>query len=301
MVNKLNLNRTTINRLFNKFNIDYKSNHLLHRICKFEDKESFDRFCVDKYNEGHNIREVAGLVGTNYVTLREYFERNNFNIRSQSEYVGLRFKGERLTNKELEIINGCLLGDGSLYSRKYTASLSYCCKYKNICMSLREHLPRIYSVYPRESSYFDHRTNKQYTSYRIDSVSNFHLKELRQKWYPNGKKIIPRDLVLTPEICYWWYLGDGCSGNNSISLCTNGFTIEDVEFLINKFPVHCNLYIQKNKKTNKEYPMICITKIENRLKFLKYIGKCRHPEYNHRWIVHTRRGPINYASKIIMM
>lgn len=292
MAAKLRIGTSTVDRMFRKFGLDRTTNHLLCRICGFEDKASFDGYCVNEYSEGSSIREIANKLGASYISLRQYFVRNKFNIRTQSGYIGLRFKGERFTSEELEVINGCLLGDGSLYQRKYTSSLSYRCKHKSICKSLSSSLPRLYRTEPRRCSYVDKRTNKEYVSYQIDSISNFHFHELRQKWYPNGKKIIPRDLVLTPETCYWWYLGDGSSGNNSLVICTNGFAVSDVEFLLSIFPVKAQLYIQKNKKTNKEYPMISITSIENRLKFLNFIGRCRHKEYNYRWIVHSRREAI---------
>ena len=287
IMNKLNLGYTTINRLFKKYNIIYKQNHLLHRICGFNSKEEFISFIKDKYDSGNNIEAVAEMVGTNYITLREYFERNKIQTRTMSEYIGLRSRGERLSNEELEIINGCLLGDGCLYKRKYSASLSYSCKYESICLSLKEHLPNLYTVNPRKYSYIDARTNKLYSTYRIDSVSNFHFMELRNKWYPNEKKIVPRDLILTPKMCYWWYLGDGSSGDSSLMLCTNGFTIDDVEFLLSVFPVRATYYL-----TKKQQPIIHINKIEDRCKFLEYIGNCRHVEYNNRWCIQTKRGPI---------
>ena len=43
----------------------------------------------------------------------------------------------------------------------------------------------------------------------------FSWKELRQKWYPNGKKIVPTDLVLTPETLAYWYMDDGTANTRS--------------------------------------------------------------------------------------
>jgi len=291
IMNKLDLGWATINRVFKKLNINYKQNHLLHRLCGFNSKEELINEIINNYNYGNDIKSVAEIIGTNYITLRDFMKRNNIKTRSQSEYIGLRSKGERLTNKELEIINGCLLGDGCLYSRKYTANLSYTCKHENICISLKEHLPNLYTTGPRKHSYYDKRTNKVYSSYKINSISNFHFMELRKKWYPFCKKIVPRDLALTPETCYWWYLGDG-SSNNSLKLCTNGFTVDDIEFLLSIFPVKATYYMQKSSKTNKFYPVILICSIDDRRKFLEYIGKCRHAEYNHRWVIHTGKGPV---------
>ncbi len=289
----LGIATNTVNRLFKKYNLEPTQNHLLHKICRFPSKEIF----IEKINKLYStdkltIEQVAINLGTNYITLRHYMDRNNINTRNRSECAGLHHKGERLTNNELEIVNGCLLGDGSLFEKEYSACLTYVCAYKIVCSSFKEHLAKICTANPRKYVYLDKRTNKYYTRYNISTNSNFHFMELRDKWYPkpNSMKIIPRDIVLTPETCYWWYLGDGSSGDSSLSLCTNNFTIDDVEFLISKMPVRSQRYMQKCKKTNKSYPILTITKIEDRLEFLEYIGRCRHSELTHRWAVHTGRG-----------
>lgn len=54
----------------------------------------------------------------------------------------------------------------------------------------------------------------------------------RRRWYPDGMKVIPRDLLLTPTSLAHWFCGDGTfSQDGSLDFCTNGFTEEDVTFL----------------------------------------------------------------------
>jgi hypothetical protein len=60
--------------------------------------------------------------------------------------------------------------------------------------------------------------------------------QIKQRWYPNGKKIIPKDLVLAPITVMNWYLGDGSSHISSYrnmyaQLSTQGFCDEGVEQL----------------------------------------------------------------------
>lgn len=59
------------------------------------------------------------------------------------------------------------------------------------------------------------------------------MKDQRARWYPEGKKIVPRDVVLTPVSVALWFCGDGTSDKSTgtLSFCTNGFTRPDVEFL----------------------------------------------------------------------
>jgi len=58
----------------------------------------------------------------------------------------------------------------------------------------------------------------------------------RMRWYPNGKKIIPKNLVLNPVVLAHWYMGDGSvsvpKGRLQVRLHTNGFMDSDVTFLI---------------------------------------------------------------------
>ena len=62
------------------------------------------------------------------------------------------------------------------------------------------------------------------------------------RWYKDGVKIIPKDIKLTPLFCYWWYVMDGyISSINNIILCTDSFTIKDLEFiqiLFNKIDIY---------------------------------------------------------------
>lgn len=64
----------------------------------------------------------------------------------------------------------------------------------------------------------------------------------KQKWYVSGKKIVPRDISLTPLVLAIWFCDDGYlslkkdrSGNPTsalrLKLATHGFTKSDAEFL----------------------------------------------------------------------
>ena len=83
--------------------------------------------------------------------------------------------------------------------------------------------------------------NKKYPQNMLFTPSIIEIGNERKRWYPNGIKIVPRDLKLNGEILAWWIMGDGSSertgkDNNSIkvTLYTNSFTIGDIEFLRNQ-------------------------------------------------------------------
>lgn len=75
------------------------------------------------------------------------------------------------------------------------------------------------------------------------------VRQQRERWYPNGVKIVPRDVVLEDVTLAMWFMDDGCGKALTwsekeeyqsrrkgpwVSLATHGFTDEDIEFLIKK-------------------------------------------------------------------
>lgn len=119
------------------------------------------------------------------------------------------------------------------------------------------------------------------TSCSTTSSAHPMFTEVRRRWYPEGKKIVPRDLKLTPRMLAWWYMDDGsvCIGHNRTGgqrrktplekyrLYTNGFTQEDVEFLasllLSEFGIESKVYsytmgpfIQMNKENGRKLTAI---------------------------------------------
>ena len=76
--------------------------------------------------------------------------------------------------------------------------------------------------------------------------------ELGNLFYPDGKKIIPLNIgdLLTPLSLVYWICDDGCfhKTQRSLYLCTNSFTLEEVNLLVsvltNKFNLKCTVHKQ---------------------------------------------------------
>lgn len=278
---ELKIGYSSIRRTVNKFNIDVIVGHgyLNHG---FKTEQEFIDYLTESYKT-KMLSEIAAELGVSTETVQmHYFPKYGIKKRRFNESIFIRTKPANLTDIECEIINGMLLGDGSLYINKKfefkNAVLLYTCHYMEVIDDLRYDVLKKLGWHFKIAKQFDHRTNKTYTNYTIVSRAFPELTELKKKWYINGVKIVPKDIELTKETCYWWYLGDGSSGNSSLRLCTNGFTENDVQFLANKMPVECTYYTTQG-------PMISINKLKERRKFLDYIGICRHNCYNHRWII----------------
>lgn len=282
--NELHIGYSSIRRTINKFKIKTIVGHgyLNHG---FKTEQEFINHLNELYKT-NTMPEIAIKLGVSTHTVQNhYFPKFKIKKRKFNESSFLKTKPANLTKIESEIINGMLLGDGSLYINKKfefkNAVLLYTCHYIEVLDDIRYNLLKKLGWHFKIVSRFDKRTNKTYTNYTICSRSFPELTELKKKWYPNGIKIIPKDIILTPETCYWWYLGDGSSGNSSLILCTNGFTEKDVKFIANKIPVECAVYTTQG-------PMINIIKRKERRKFLDFIGPCRHKCYSKRWIINNK-------------
>jgi hypothetical protein len=195
---------------------------------------------------------------------------------------------QALTERQKEVLTGCLLGDaylgfgkGSLFphlkiERKLTDLLylqwQYDC-FSNFCKS---------GVV--KSSTFDIRTNKTYYNCRFLTRNIPEFLSIHQSWYPNGTKIVPRDIKLSPLITAIWFADDGYilhSGKSqlSLSLATDGFVHSDVLFLASCLEDIINESFKVNIKgisKNNALQYVIVGTSKTAYAFIKYI----QPEFS---------------------
>ncbi len=117
-----------------------------------------------------------------------------------------------------------------------------------------------------------HKYNKA-TYYCYGTKHYEELLYFRKYLYEERNKIIPRDLEFTPNILLHWYIGDGSLSRSGKTkkysrICTQGFSIDDVEFAVTKFN-KMGLDCTRQPSCN------TIRFINNKTKdFLNYIGNC---------------------------
>lgn len=144
-----------------------------------------------------------------------------------------------ITTRQMEIINGGLLGDATIKSTKHGNCL-YGESKTSIC---REYLEWLFDEFGKWSgAIYDMKKGKYFISHFVSRKHRFWT-DLRNLWYPNGIKIIPTSLILSPLTLATWYCGDGCNVHyhGSAILCTNGFQIEEVEILREKLDKMFNI------------------------------------------------------------
>ena len=215
-----------------------------------------------------SIGQIDKLCG---ITSSVYWLRK-FNIprRSNEESVHLRKANHcHLSGEAIAWLNGELLGDGCLRSRSpYSAKFLYTSKYLEYCQYVSDKLES-YGI--KKVGKITKRCGNGWTSYNYTSRQYEELYPLYRKWYPNKKKIVPRDISLIPLMIRQWFIGDGClikpkKGNPYITLATNGFTVYDVEWLKEQL-------IQLGFKVIRQPSNILRISAYSIKKFIEYIGK----------------------------
>lgn len=107
------------------------------------------------------------------------------------------------------------------------------------------------------------------------------LLPLRRRWYPEGKKVVPRDVVLLPITCRQWYIGDGTLyktlKNLRITLSTEGFTRVDVAWLVKQL-AEIGILATQQHVHNRITIASCSVK-----DFLNYTGESPVECYKYKW------------------
>lgn len=183
-------------------------------------------------------------------------------------YYALKYIGElsnlekpeinKLNKIQKELLVGSLLGDASL-SRNATSKFAHLkiersskdLEYLKYQFDILEPLCKSkYKEYDRKdggkSCYFITR------SYKI-------LDDLYCKWYPNGIKIVPKDVVFTPLVIAIWLCDDGHialhhkkQGLLRTTFATNGFSLEESKWLSEKLSdrYNENFFVSKTSIEN---------------------------------------------------
>ena len=219
-------------------------------------------------------------------TIRHWLKKFNIPIRSVSKALHLaKVNHCKLSYKAKQWISGELLSDGCLHSySKYSAHFVYGSKYKEYIQYISDTLK---SFGIKQTGKIYKRYHKEYNcyTYQYGSLSYKELLPIRNLWYPNRKKIIPRDLKLTPIILLHEMIGDGSlkhpkKGKPYIILATCGFPIKDVKWLVEKLN-KLGFISTRQPSNNTIYISTYSTK-----DFLKYIGnkspiKCYDYKFNY--------------------
>jgi len=192
--------------------------------------------------------------------------KNNHNDYLHKQY-------PQLTEEQNEILIGSLLGDGTIKLGSLNCSFvkKQCKKYK---VYVDWHLDKL-SLYSSkiheihsddklicQNGIIEHiKTENRLIGYRFYTHQHPVFTKFRNKWYPEGNKIIPTDLKLTPLSIAIWFCDDGNNSfnNREAQIATQSFTFDEADFLcelIKEFNIQPSIMTKISAKTGRKQPIL---------------------------------------------
>ena len=184
--------------------------------------------------------------------------------------VGSRAAYPQLSKKQKELIIGCVLGDGylrKLAGRRYAfLEVNHSYKAKDYVEWKYEILKDIVKTPPQRR-----KQNKGLwkEAYRFYTRQHPFIDEVYQKFYKDGKKVIPKGFNLTPFMLAVWFMEDGsCTKKGDIYLNCQQFDIDSQRRLLHALR---QLGIRARLNKDGRYYRIRIKK-ESKERFLELVS-----------------------------
>jgi hypothetical protein len=186
------------------------------------------------------------------------------------------------------ILDGLLLGDGH-YTKANSAglanslSVSQCESRVSWLEWIMERLlengieSSITESFMKESTLKSGWVVKPGRNFLLRTITYRTLKAERGRWYPYGKKIVPKDVDIgNPVVLAQWYMGDGCVNvrKKNVQIATNCFGEDEVAWLsdqlMSRVGVRSSISHSESKAYSKKYPVLHMNGV-NAERFLRIV------------------------------
>jgi len=223
------LNRSRLAILTKAYDLGLKSTHL-----------PYDEMIINLYVEQQlSTTVISDIYCVNRSTIIKILKRNKIQRRTREEVESLKGNYITLNHEQRIFLEGLLLGDGSTSFgiNKKSARFVYGDKHKDYISYIKNTL----ETFGLKVSKIYESIDKRYgcKTYNIFTVMYRSFVDMRNRFYPNGKKIIPSDLEITPNLLKNWFIGDGNGTKWHVNIATCGFKVDS-----------CNLIVEKLKELN---------------------------------------------------
>lgn len=136
-----------------------------------------------------------------------------------------------LTDRQMSIIRGKLLGDGSLRKKRKTLlEINHSHTQKQYVFWLYDELKNLVRTKPKKRRSGRNRSSYRFTTLSLESLNDFYKKFYGSK----GRKHIPATLKLDGLTMAAWFMDDGSKSRRSIYLNTQQFSMFDQKLLLEK-------------------------------------------------------------------
>lgn len=243
---------------------------MLSKIRKIDKRRSAlnDNIIVQEYLSGQSIAKIAKNLKCSKSSITRRLNWNNVRIRTVNESCAYFRNKSFLNIAEIQnMFDGLLLGDAWIEcdgKSEGRLAITQCDAHLDWLVSIKKCL----DFYNIKNTLI--KTKNRGWLLRTGKYVNF--TQLRQEWYPDGKKIVPKKLQLTSITLAHWIWGDGTLTNSgyTYSLCTDGFSETDVDLLIELLQKDLDIVASKYLKEGKYWRINVYRKCE-RIKILNYI------------------------------
>ena len=153
-----------------------------------------------------------------------------------------------LEERQRDILIGCTIGDAYI-SPKGNIRIEQSIKQIDYVLWKYEELKSLaYPALPKQINRFNSKRNKLYCSVYFELRRYF--RSWRSIFYQDGKKIFPKNLMLSPLSLAVWYMDDGCWTGSKVVISTEGFGDESEKRIQQTLHSQWNIetVIGKNRK-----------------------------------------------------
>jgi len=226
---------------------------------------------------------MAQRAGCNQSTILDWLRKFDIPTRTVSEGTFLATRNYLDLSSDLSnLLKGELLGDGCITMHGSRSALyEHSSKYREYLIWLSETFA---DLGIEQAGRIRRYRDKKYDtfSYKYTSRSYPELVSIRQRFYPEGKKIVPQDLILTPIMARQWYIGDGSlrnreRGRSNISFSTDDFDRASIDYLLKE--LRDKGFKVSYQRADNRIGM----SVESVKDFLDWIGPCPINCYSYKW------------------
>lgn len=184
-----------------------------------------------------------------------------------------------------QILDGLLIGDGYIPQKQHLFYFGQCLRNREYVVYVARQLGIPVERVKDRSRKPDARTGQVYECSELRTLSHPYFARLRERWYRDGKKVVPNNLRVSREFLLHWFLCDGaCSvirGSAHMMLCTDSFTAEEVRFLKNQLEeVGIESQVTGRRLRVRQKSII---------RFYDYVGACPVQCLAYKWIPERNR------------
>ena len=181
-----------------------------------------------------------------------------------------------LTEKQIQIIVGCLLGDGAMRIKTNALlEINHSLKQKELVDWIYASLQGFVKTRPKVRKGNGNRIAYRFTTRSLPVFTSLY----KQFFSSNGKKLIPSSLVLYPLVLAVWFMDDGSKSRTSVYLNTQQFAKEEQKLLQEMFRKQWGIETTLNK--DKHYFRIRI-RVNSVRRFVDLIKPYLLPEFQYK-------------------